>query len=187
MTRKSLRRVGANGVAPWTGHGDVIAFLFPVELGAREQSRDRVQATLQVVKVRHDDADVAAPLLRRALRQVKLLRASVDPHVAGAEIDVGIARKAESADVEQGRDLLIRHREVDVLHVEHIADVLFASIELFRFSHGISSSRSSRAPRRIECPSLRPLPRATADRASGDYSHWRNEAAEWFGHFGLLG
>ena len=62
-------------------------------------------------------------------RQMELAAADVDPHVVGADHDVGIARKPEPGDIEERRQPLIGDGDVDVLELEDIADILGGAVE----------------------------------------------------------
>ena len=62
---------------------------------------------------------------------MKLLGTHVDPHVGGAEVDIGIARKAEASNVEQRCHFLIRHGHIDMLQRQQVADILTRTIEGF--------------------------------------------------------
>ena len=73
---------------------------------------------------------MAAHHLRLAGRQVELAAADVDPHVADAGHQVGVAREAEPGDVEQCGQLLVGNAGVDVLEDDDVADVLGGPIVL---------------------------------------------------------
>ena len=103
------------------------------------------QARLQLVDVGHHHTDGAPQHLGVALGQVELLRPDVDPHVGGAEVDVGIAGEAESAHVEQRGELLVGHRDVDVLERQQVADVLVLKLPL-RLEGAICSDVSRARP-----------------------------------------
>ena len=129
---------------PRAGQGDVVILLLAGELGALHGPVDEIQAPLQPFEVRDDHPDVAAELLGVALRQVELLLPDIDPHVERAKVDVRVACEPQAGDVEQRGDLLVRHGEVDVLHVEDVAEILFGAVES-PFCHG-SSRQLGRRP-----------------------------------------
>ena len=140
--REAVGTEDADVIAPGTGHLDETVRFPPGELGIGQRLPDTFEASLQVVQTRHHHADVAAPLLGRVLQQMELLLAGVHPHDGPAEIDIGIARQADARHVEDSRKVQVRDAQVDVLQDEHVADVLFASVELYCFTHDLSSSRS---------------------------------------------
>ena len=76
------------------------------------------------------DSGVAAQHLRLAARQMKLVSADIDPHVGVRHHQIGIAGQPEAGDIEQRRQPLIGHRDVDVLEMDRVAEVFCGAVEL---------------------------------------------------------
>src|SRR5262249_31880663 len=72
-------------------------------------------------------------------RQMELAPADVDPHVVVRGHQVGVAREPKPGGIEQGRQPLVRDRDIDVLEVDGIAEVLGGAIE--GLLHGDCSGR----------------------------------------------
>ena len=62
-------------------------------------------------------------------RQMELAAAGVDPHVGDAGHQVGIAGQPEAGDIEDRRQALIGHADVDVLKADDVTEILGATIE----------------------------------------------------------
>jgi hypothetical protein len=65
---------------------------------------------------------------------MELAHSNIDPHVAGARIEKGIAGKAEPGDVVVRRQVLIADADVDMAEIDDIAEICLDR-SLF-FCHG---------------------------------------------------
>ena len=72
---------------------------------------------------------MAAQYLRCAGRQMKLAATDIDPHVVVGRHQIGIARQSEAGHVEQRRQTLIRHLNVDMFEMDRVAEVFSGAIE----------------------------------------------------------
>ena len=134
--------VQADGVAPGAGGLDVIVVLGESEFGAVEPRLDVGEPRQQRLAAFDDDAGLAAQHLRLAGRQMELAAADIHPHVVVHHHQIRIAGEAEARAVEQLRDPLIRDRDVDVLEVDGIAEVLGGAVEgLLHRVHGAIPER----------------------------------------------
>jgi hypothetical protein len=68
---------------------------------------------------------------------MKLAPPGVDPHVGVGHHQIGIAGEPKSRDVEQGRQALIGHLDVDVLEMDGVAEIFCGSIELLRHGYAL--------------------------------------------------
>src|SRR5688572_21995981 len=73
---------------------------------------------------------MAAQHLRAAIRQMKLAPAHIDPHVGVRHHQVGIAGQPEAGDIKQRRQPLVGDRDVDMLEMDRIAEILCGAVEL---------------------------------------------------------
>src|SRR5262249_22823323 len=73
-----------------------------------------------------------------ARRQMELAHSDIDPHVAGASVEKGIARETEAGDVILRRQALVADADIDVPEIDDIAEILRRPIVLF-FCHGAFS------------------------------------------------
>ena len=78
---------------------------------------------------RNHQADPAAKVLRRAVRQMKLRGAGIDPHVVHAGHHVRVARQAQVRHIELRRHQLVRHGQIQMLEVDDVAEILDSSIK----------------------------------------------------------
>ena len=126
---RRVRLVQADGVAPRAGRLDVVVVLAEVELGVGELRLHAGEPLQQRLAAFDHDAGLAAQHLRLAGRQMELAAADVHPHVVVHHHQVRIAGEAEACAVEQRGDPLVRDRDVDVLEVDRIAEVLGGAVE----------------------------------------------------------
>ena len=68
---------------------------------------------------------------------MELAHPDIDPHVAGAGIEKGIAREAETADVVMRRQVLVANANVDVPEIDDVAEILTRAVVLL-VCHGAS-------------------------------------------------
>src|SRR5208337_4726273 len=125
------------------------------------------EAANERLAIGHHDSGVTAENLRWAGRQMELAAADVDPHVGWAGHQKGIARQAESGDVEDGRLLLVGDRYVDVFQRDDVAEVFGGSIKstLHGSLHPRVRPAVSREPRKPRLQYLRPEALRSAARA----------------------
>ncbi len=160
LAKARARRVAADAIAPRAGRLDVVVMLLEAEAGSVQRLAHGGQAAHQRLPVRNDQPRVAAQHLRLAGRQVELAAADVDPHVADAGHQVGVARQAQAGHVKQRCELLVGHAGVDVLEGNDIADVLDAAVVLgqgFDPSEGCPSILEQSLLRREQAAMPRPL------------------------------
>ena len=113
---------------------DAVVALAEFEFCAFERLLHALEPVQERFTVRHDQAGDAAQHVGLAHRQVELAHADIDPHVAGAGVEKGIARIAEPGDVEMRGEVLIVDADIDVADADDVADVLGGAVEL-RLGH----------------------------------------------------
>ena len=138
---RGVRLVAAHAIAPGADGLDMVVVLAECERGAFQLLRDRRQPLKQRLAPGDDDSGMAAKHLRRAVRQMKLALADIDPHVGVRHHQIGIAGQPEAGDIEQRRQPLIGHRDVDVLEMDRVAEVFCGAVEL-----AVAWMRSSDGP-----------------------------------------
>ena len=135
---RGVRFVAAHAIAPGAGRLDMVVVLAEFERGAFQLLRDRRQPLKQRLAPGDDDCGMAAKHLRSTIRQMKLALADIDPHVGVRHHQIGIAGQPEAGDIEQRRQPLIGHRDVDVLEMDRVTEVFCGAVELLL--HGMRSS-----------------------------------------------
>ena len=100
------------------------------EFGAFEFLGDRRQPLQQRLAAGDHDAGMAAKHLRRACRQMKLALADIHPHVGVGHHQIGIAGQPEAGDIEQRRQALIGHEDIDVFEMDRVAEIFCGAVEL---------------------------------------------------------
>ena len=79
--------------------------------------RYRSEPVEQRLAPRNDEPDVASQHLRLAARQMKLAPADIDPHVVVGRHQIRVTGKSQPSHIEQCRQMLIGHPDVDVLQM----------------------------------------------------------------------
>ena len=116
------------------------------ERGAVEFFGDGREPAEQRLAAGDDDAGMAAQHLRLAARQMKLASADIDPHVGVGHHQIGIAGEPEPGDIEQRRQMLVGHLDVDVFEMDRIAEVFGGAVELLVHAHPIRCKAQSLLP-----------------------------------------
>src|SRR5215467_5543840 len=70
---------------------------------------------------------------------MELAHPDIDPHVAGAGVEKGIAREAETGDVIMRRQVLVADADIDVPEIDDVAQILGRAIVLL-VGHGVRPS-----------------------------------------------
>ena len=122
--------MAAQLVAPRARDENVLVLVLPLELGALEARRHRVETLAQRFEVGHDDAGHAAQHLGLTRRQVELLHADVRPHVVDADHEIGVAGEPHAHDPEDRGFDGIGDGDVDVLEVNDVSGDLGGAVEL---------------------------------------------------------
>ncbi len=132
-----LRRMQPEPIPPRAGDVRVARLDVVGELRALQPLGRGGQAGRQLVEVGNHQAGEPAQHLRRRRRQVELRVADVDPHVLEPDHEVRVTRQAQRDHVELRGQLLVGHTDVDVLEVDHVAEIFLGPIEgLSRHGHG---------------------------------------------------
>ena len=95
------------------------------------------------MSLRHHKPDHAAQDFGRAHRQMELAHADIDPHIAGAGVEIWIARQSKPRDVVMGGDLLIADANIHMAEIDDIADVLRGAVVPLVLHERILRSRPS--------------------------------------------
>jgi len=88
------------------------------------------QAIEQHGAVRDNQSGDAAQHIRLPGRQMELAYPDIDPHVASARIEKGVAREAETGDVVMRRQMLVADANVHVPEIDDVAEILRRAVEL---------------------------------------------------------
>src|SRR6516225_1026337 len=67
---------------------------------------------------------------------MELAHPDIDPHVAGASVEKGITREAETGDVVVRRQVLVADADIDVPEIDDVAEILGRAIVLL-VCHGV--------------------------------------------------
>ena len=105
----------------------VIAFA-ELDLPAFEHRFRLRQPIEQAVAVWRHQADRAAQHVGLTHRQMELAHTGIDPHVARAGVEEGIARVAEAGDIIVRRQMLVGDADIDVADADDVADVLRGAV-----------------------------------------------------------
>ncbi len=132
-----VRRMHVDAVAPWAGGLNAVVAFAEVKLRFLQRLAQVYQALEQRGAVRHHQSGDAAQHVRLAGWQMELAHPDIDPHVAGACIEKGIAREAETADVVMRRQVLVANANVDVPEIDDVAEILTRAVVLL-VCHGAS-------------------------------------------------
>ncbi len=116
----------------------MIVVLGELEGGALELFGNGCEAIEQGAAAGNDQRGMAAQHLRGPRRQMKLALADIHPHVGVAHHQIGIARQAETGHIEKRCQMLIGHRDIDMLEMDGIAEVLGGAVEMLLL-HGAGS------------------------------------------------
>ena len=133
---RGVRLVAAHAIAPGTYRLDMVVVLAEGEGGAGQFGGDGGEPLEQGLAAGDDDAGMAAQHLRRAARQMKLAAADIDPHVAVGHHQIGIAGQPETGDIEQGRQPLVGHLDVDVFEMDRVAEIFGGAVEWLLHGRG---------------------------------------------------
>ena len=139
ITELWTRRVTAQLIPPGTRHRDMTPFGRPTKGGIGEPLLHPPKPGLQRIQVWNHHPDMTSENLGVTRREMKLLLADIHPHIARPDHHIRVARKPEARDIECRSNRLVRDRDIDVFHAEHIADILRSSIIFFLILHGLSS------------------------------------------------
>ena len=133
---RGVRLVAAHAIAPGTYRLDMVVVLAEGEGGAGELCGDGGEPVEQGLAAGDDDAGMTAQHLRRTARQMKLAAADIDPHVAVGHHQIGIAGQPEAGDIEQGRQPLVGHLDVDVFEMDRVAEIFGGAVEWLLHGRG---------------------------------------------------
>src|SRR5262245_14444907 len=124
-----------DAVTPRADGLDAVVAFAEIELGSFQRLAQLGQTVKQGGAVRNDQAGDAAQHVGLARRQMELAHSDIDPHVASARVEKGIARETEAGDVILRRQALVADAEIDVPEIDDIAEILLRPVVLF-FWHG---------------------------------------------------
>src|SRR5262245_19089146 len=134
-----VRRMNVDAVAPGADRLHAVVAFAEVEFRSFQRLAHLRQALEQRGAVRHDQAGDAAQHVGLPSRQMELAHPDIDPHVAGAGVEKGIAREAETSDVVVRRQVLVADADIDVPEMDDVAEILGRAIVLL-VCHGRYSS-----------------------------------------------
>src|SRR5262249_31932271 len=135
-----VRRMHVDAVTPRADRLDTIVAFAEVELRSFQWLAYLRQAIEQRGAVRDDQSGDAAQHVRLPGRQMKLAYPDIDPHVAGAGIEEGVAREAETGDVIARGQLLVGDANIHVTEIDDVAEILRRAVMLV--CHGAIPLRS---------------------------------------------
>src|SRR6266542_5964291 len=130
-----VRRMHVDAVAPWADRLDAIVVFAEVELRSVQRLTHLGQAIEQRGAVRDNQSGDAAQHIRLPGRQMELAYPDIDPHVASARIEKGVAREAETGDVVMRRQVLVADANVHVPEIDNVTEILRRAVVLF-VGHG---------------------------------------------------
>src|SRR5262249_15875171 len=133
-----IRRMHVDAITPRANGLDAVVAFPEIELGSLQRLAQLRQTAKQRGAVRDDQAGDAAQHVGLAGRQMELAHSDIDPHVAGASVEKGIARKTEAGDVILRCQTLVADADIDVPEIDDIAEILRRPVVLF-FCHGAFS------------------------------------------------
>src|SRR6266404_4416295 len=132
-------RMNVDAVAPGADGLDAVVAFAEVEFRSFQRLAHLRQALEQRGAIRHDYPGDATQHVGLPSRQMELAHPDIDPHVAGAGVEKGIAREAETSDVVVRRQGLIADADIDVPKIDEVAEILGRAIVLL-VCHGRYSS-----------------------------------------------
>src|SRR5215468_1668938 len=131
-----VRRMNVDAVAPGADRLHAVVAFAEVEFRSFQRLAHLRQTLQQRRTIRHDQAGDAAQHVGLPSRQMELAHPDIDPHVAGAGVEKGIAREAETGDVVVRRQVLVADADIDVPEIDDVAEILGRAIVLL-VCHGV--------------------------------------------------
>ena len=144
---RRVRLIAAHAVAPGADRLDMVIMLGECERRSFQLLRNGCEPRQQRLAAGDDDAGMPAQHLRRAIRQMKLAPADIDPHVGVRDHQIGIAGQPEAGDKEQRRQPLIGDGDVDMLEMDRVAEILCGAVEWLLHDEILDSRRVGKAKR----------------------------------------